>query len=884
MHLHFARFYRKLLGFFRRGILDRELAEEIETHRSLLEQALKERGITGHETSGKLMGNITLLKEESRDMWTFQHLDSVYQDVRHALRGLLRTPAFTITAVVSLALGIGANTTIFTAVSAIFFKPLAVENPAALVTFAATDGQGRLRQSFPLALGHQLQLSGAFSHVIATISDGLSFQYGERAERIMGEVVTPNFFSALGIKTILGQGFTAEVRSGKWVPEAVLSYSFWKARFAGDPNVIGRIIRLNTYPFTVVGVSSSSFYDLQQGQDPELRLPVLPPGRKLSELNILSPDQDDFGLMARLARGVSRAKAQAAAGVQLQEFVHSSPDPETRRMGYRQLRLLPGDRGWTELAGDFRTPLIVLFLLVFVVLLIACANVANMSLARAGARRREIAVRTALGAGRGRLIQQLITESLLLAGFAGAAGFLVARYASQFLLYFLPQGHIHLVLDLRPDADALVFTVGLSILAALLFGVTAAYQSTRGNLVSGFKSDSNGSVGVPEKYALKKLLITGQIAFSLALLMVAGLFIRTVFNLYPKSDFADPDRILVFTLKPPEEIYSSDRIRSLTAELVRRISTLPGVKAVSLAENGPFAGRENRDTLQVPGGSSVEASDDSVLPGFFNTLGLPILAGRDFTPADKPGSPKVMIVNRNLATALFPGQNPLGRMVEMPSRRGSQFFRIVGVVGDSHYYNPRRILPAAFYAFQNDPPYMPTLHIRVASSNAAAYIPAIRHEFNAIDKGFPVFNVRTLQDRIEDAFAPERMIADLSAAFGGLALALAAVGLYGVFTYSVTQRTREIGLRMALGSTIPDVLWLIVREALLLLAMGIGFGSAVAIGGAYLLSHQLYGVAPTDPLTLFASAAVMIAIALLAVSIPAWKASRIDPMIALRHD
>ncbi len=553
-------------------------------------------------------------------------------------------------------------------------------------------------------------------------------------------------------------------------------------------------------------------------------------------------------------------------------------------MEHRQLRLFRGDRGWPELAGEFRTPLTVLFLLVFLVLLIACVNVANMSLARAGARRREIAVRSSLGAGRGRLIQQTITESLLLAGLAGLAGWQVSRLVSQFLLHFLPQGNMRLVLDLNPGADALVFTVVISMAAALFFGLIVAHQSTRGDLVAGLKSDSSGSLGGTETYALKKFLVAGQIAFSLALLMVAGLFIRTVFNLRPHQDFADPGRILVFTMKPQEEVYSPERIRSLMAELIRRVSALPGIEAVSLAENGPFASRQDTAQLQEAGRNRVEASDDSVWPGFFHTLRLPLLAGRDFTSADKAGSPKVMVINQSLATALFERQNALGRMVEMPSPRGSQFFQVIGVVGDSHYYNPRQKGPAAFFAFQNDPPYMPTLHVRVAAGNAAAYIPAIRREFDRLDKSFPVFNVRTMEDRIEDALSRERMISDLSAVFGLLELGLAGVGLYGVFTYSVTQRRREIGLRMALGSQTGGVLWMVLREALWLVAIGVGSGSVLAIGGARLISSQLFGVSPGDPATLLAAVSAMLLIALVAVSFPAWRAARIDPVIALRQD
>lgn len=300
MFFHCARIFRKLAGFLRRGHLDRQLAEEIETHRLLLEQDLQERNARRHESSSQLMGNVTLAREESRDVWTFRSFEAVCQDVQYALRGFLRQPAFTATAILSLALGIGANTALFTAVSALFLKPLAVQDPAALVTFSAIDGRGRPTQSFPLGFAQQLQASRAFSQVIGIMSDGLSFQFGDRAERIMGEAVTPNFFPSLGLKTILGEGFSAQVQNGQWAPEAVLSYSFWKARFAGDPHIIGRVIRLNTYPFTVVGVSPSSFYDLYQGQNPELRIPLLPLGRQLSELNILGPGQE-FNLMARLA-------------------------------------------------------------------------------------------------------------------------------------------------------------------------------------------------------------------------------------------------------------------------------------------------------------------------------------------------------------------------------------------------------------------------------------------------------------------------------------------------------------------------------------------------------------------------------------------------------
>lgn len=813
----------------------------------------------------------------------------MFQDLRYSFRSLVRDPVFTCTAVLSLALGIGANTAIFTAADTLLFKPLPVKDPTSLVTFSAPDAHGAMRNFFPLAFADQLRSSGAFSDVIASISEGLSFTDGGRAERIMGEVVTPNFFSALGLHPALGQLFTHDVLAGRWAPEAVLSYAFWKARFGGDPGVIGRVIHLNTYSFTVVGISPRSFLDLHQGQDPELRIPILPPGREIRQIEILGAEED-AGLLARLAPGVSRVQARSIADFQLHEFARTSPESRDRQIGYGRLHLLPGERGWPELAENYRASVVVLFLLVLVALLIACANVAGMLLARATAQRHEFAVRAALGAGRSRLMRSVLIESLLLALLGGVAGLLVASWVAQFLLHFLPQGHIHFVLDLRLDARSLVFTLLLSIAAALLFGLTAAVQSTRGDLACGLKIDSNASIGSPTK--LRQLLVAFQIAFSLALLVIAGLFIHTVFNLRPKANYRYAQSTLVFTMKPQQEIFSPDRVRSIVAEVIRRVSALPRVQAVGIAENGPFASRHDDDVLQVPGRSPIAVASDAVTPGFLNCIGLPILAGRDFAASDRPGSPKVVILSQSAAQALFPNGSAVGRTVKIPSVRsttlyplnGVPYFRVIGIVPDAHYYNIRRVTPIAFFAYQTDPPYMPTLHVRVAAADPDALIPAIRREFDAVDSGFPIFNIRTLEARIEDALAGERMIADLSSAFGGLALILAAVGLYGVLAYSVARRTREIGIRVALGSRITSILWLVAREALMLIIIGEAAGVCISITGGALLANRLYGVAPTDPLTLLGATAALLTVAAPAALLPALRASCVDPLTALRHE
>jgi predicted permease len=833
------------------------------------------------------MGSLGLGKEDREDLWRFCALESILQDLRYGLRVLIRAPIFTCTAIISLALGIGANTAIFTAADALLFKSLPVKNPGSLVIFSVPDGSGHVREFLPLASADYLRLSGAFSDVIAVDTGGLSFTYGERAERITGEVVTPNFFSALGLAPLLGQGFTPGVVAGRWAPEAVLSYSFWKDRFGGDPGVVGRTIRLNTYPFTVVGVSPSTFFDLHQGQDPELRIPVLPPGQEIRQIEMLGAGRE-FDFIARLAPGVGWAQARTVADFQLHEFARSSSDLRYRNAGFGRLRLLSGERGWPELAQDYEAPVIILFLLVLVALLIACANVASMTLARAAARSHEFAVRSCLGAGRRRLIRQILLESFLLSSCGGLVGLVVARWVAGFLLHFLLQGPTQLVLDLRLDAHSITFTILLCTVAAVLFGCTTAIQSTRGDLATALKTDSNASIGSSSK--VRKTLVIVQIAFSLALLVVANLFIRTAFNLYPNTDYPYARRILVFTMKPQQELYSPDRVRSIVSELVRRVSSIPGVQAAGIAENGPFAGRANRDVVQVPGRSPMEVATDVVTPGFLSALGLPILSGRDFNASDKPGSPRVMVLSQSVARTLFPNEDPLGRAVQLLSARstnlyslnGIPYFRVVGVVPDVHYYDVHRLTPTAFFAFQTDPPYMPTLHVRVASSNSNAFIPTIRQEFDAVDTGFPVFNVSTLEARMQDAVARERMIADLSAAFGGLALILAAVGLYGVLAYSVARRTREIGVRIALGSKTGGILWLVWREALILLGVGTAAGFALSITAGMLLANRLYGVTPVDPVTLLTAITVLLIIAVAATSIPALKASRIDPVSALR--
>jgi predicted permease len=423
----------------------------------------------------------------------------------------------------------------------------------------------------------------------------------------------------------------------------------------------------------------------------------------------------------------------------------------------------------------------------------------------------------------------------------------------------------------------------LSLLTGVLFGLIPALQATRGDLAGRLRTDSAAAIG-DRRARLRRVLVMAQVAFSVVLLIAAGIFVRTLARLRISDYHAPADRVLLFTLKPQHEIYTPDRVRDLTSELVRRVSAIPGVLAAGLAENGPLGSRTDRDFVESPGHDMVEVASDFVTPGFFDSVGMRRLDGRDFSGGDRLGSPPVAIVNQALARILFPSQNPLGRTLLL-SQQNRKAFEIVGVVADAHYYDVRGgPSPGVWFALEQATPYMPTLHVRTAGQDTGAMVAAIRHEFDAIDRGFPVFNVKTLQLRIEDSVARERMVAALSTAFGALALLLAAIGLYGLLAYSVSRRTREIGIRMALGSSARAVVWLTAREALGLVAAGTVSGIAIAGAASRLLEQYLFGAASVDVVTLLLAAAAMLFIAGIAVSIPATRAARIDPMAALRQE
>jgi putative ABC transport system permease protein len=818
-------------------------------------------------------------------------LNDVLQDLRFGLRMLLRSPGFAAVAMLSLALGIGASAAIFTALDEMLWKPLPVADPHSLVRLAITRGNRGETSMVPAALADDLSKAEVFADVVTWTVDGLSFTYDDRAERISGEVVAPNFFTALGVAPYLGMGFSPEVRAGRWSPEVVLSHRFWRRRFAGDAGVIGRTVQINGYPFTVVGVSPPGFLSFLRGSDPELRLPSLPAGRPLSQIELLggSPDYKVF-MMARLKPGATMAQAEAAADIAFQNFLRTMSAPELSRAGYQHLRVLDNARGLTDRLEWFQAPLLTLFALTSIVLLIACANVANLLLVRATARRAELAVRASMGANRSRLLRQMLAESLLLSLLGGALAVVAANWITPAMLKLLPKGHIETVLNLQPDARVMFFTFALALLTSILFGLAPAIQATRGDLAATLKAGSNASIGESRRASFRRLLVVSQVALSLMLLIVTGACLRTVAQLRQLEYQVSPESVLLFTMKPQPELYTTEQRSMLATELVRRVSEIPGVQSVALAESGPLSSRSGNSSgffpIETPGHESTRGGLDTVTPRFFETIGVPLLAGRDFTAVDRPGAPLVAIINQSLARELFKSESPLGRSFSVPmgqNRRGP--YEIVGVVADVHYYDFRQTpRPMAWLTFQEGPPYMPTLHVRSSSRDAAAMTAAVRREFDALDKGFPVFDIKTLELRIEDKLAPERIVADFAAAFGVLALILAAVGLYGVLAYSVSRRTREIGIRMALGATRADVLRMAFKESAWLVSAGIAIGAPMALAAARLISSTLFDVGAVDPVAALVAASLLVVVAAVASFIPARRASLVDPMAALRHE
>jgi predicted permease len=886
--------WRRLHFYLQRDRYDREFAEEMRFHLELKVDENLQAGMTSTEaraTARRQFGNQTLLRERSREMWGFRSLETLGQDLRFGVRMLLKHKGFTTVAVLSLALGIGANTAIFSLMDAIFWRPLPVSHPEQLVSPVIPPAAREERSFSPLALFRELhQGNQVFTGAITSEADGVSLTVDGATERVMGEAVTGNYFSVLGVNAFRGRTFSAEIAQGAWAAEVVLSYDFWQRRFGGVTNVVGKTIQLNGYTFTVVGISPPHFFGTEVGLSPEMRIPKLPDplDQTMPALPLLRIGRYAT-VLARLKPEVSLQQAQAALEVVYQRLLSDDPQlANNLRLQGTHIQLLPSPRGTSRLRDEFGRPLTLLLAMVALVLLLACANLANLLLGRATARRHEFAVRLAIGAGRARLMQQLLTESLLLSFLGGALGVALASWGVDLLFGFLPQNHIRTFLEVKPDLRALGFTLVVTVLTGILFGLAPALQATRLNLVPALKQGSAGERR--RRIDLRQALVVAEVALSVMLLVGAGLFVRTLHNLQAVDAGFEVEHVLLFTMKPVHERYSPAQLRNFSRELVERVEGLPGVCSAGLAETGPFSGREDSPPVAVPESQHQAEGPtrtivDRVSPRFFESLGVPLLAGRDFSFADQEGARRTAIIDETVALHFFSGVSPLGRRIAIGRAPNVSEYEIIGVVKATMHKSLREESRGAVYLslIQGNRPWMPTLYVRTSNSTPALTA-AIQQVFQELDKDLPVFGVKTFERQLNESLAQDRLVATLSGFFGILAALLAAIGLYGVMAYAVARRTREIGIRMALGAQPLSIHWLVLRETLLLLGMGLIFGLSAALAVTRLISSLLFGLTPTDPLTIVLASLLMLAVAVLAGYLPARRAASVDPLTALRYE
>ncbi|UWZ82386.1 ABC transporter permease [Occallatibacter riparius] len=908
--------FRGLRSLFGKRRVDRELDEELAAFVEASAADKQRHGMSREAAQRAARVEVGSAGAVKHQVWSSRWEsvpDNFFQDIRFALRQLIKSPGFTTIAILSLMLGIGANTAIFTLLNVILLRPLPVQNPKELLLFgdgrasgstgSIPDGSWRL---FSYSFYRDFRAKDVSFSGVAAIS---SSQFHTKASIAGGayqttqvDLVSGSFFNVLGVPAFLGRtiGESDDATAGA-APVAVASYTWFQRHFNGDTAALGKVIRIQSHDYTLVGVARPGFTGISVGQPADLWIP-------LSMEKEISPGWNGLDnkffqslyLIGRLKPGVTAAQASSETNVLFKQIVRSymGAQPSAQHLddlAHASVELTPGAHGVSRLRGKFSSPLMILMAIVALVLLIACANIANMLLARGVNRTREVAVRMAVGATRRRIVVQLLTESLLLALLGAAAGMALAWKASALLLHMATPGPEPIPLDVHPDLAVLAYTLGVTVITALLFGMLPAFRATGLEFTPALK-DGRGSSSVSTRGALARSLIVGQVALSVLLLVVAGLFVRSLINLASIDTGFDKHNALVFSLdsstanlphKTPDEIRS---VR-LQEQIESRVQTIPGVQADSFAfftfNQGGWSDQVLFQGVTRTPHNGEDVFFNNVGNGFFSAMGIPLVAGRTFTANDTQTSPKVAVINETMARRFFPDGWAIGKRFaigEAPDHPGE--IEVIGIVKDAKYtaLNEGTLMGAYFPCTQQVGFYGNFVVRYAPGANRSEIISRTRAAVAQINPNILLNSVTSLEEQVDGSIATQSLIARLSSFFGIVAVFLACIGIYGLLSYSVARRTSELGIRVALGARSGALLWMILRESLLLLALGLTVGASVAVGSTRILKSLLYELSPLDPMAMAISIAVVAVMTLAAAWLPAHRATRIEPMQALRTE